>query len=305
MRVLVLGSTGFVGRLVVDELVRAGHRVEAWSRSELALHTARLRTRCVDLERDVPLPTPDERWDAAVLAAGPSVPAHFRTDIEGAATVRIAERALAHIARHAPGARVALVSSAHVLAPAASPIDEHATIDPRGDYGVAKLAVERLALDHATALDVVVARLFGGIGPGLPRGLFVSDLGERLARGEMRLDFTGPDALRDLTDGRDVARALRLLVETPQLDHDTFHIGTGVLAPLSKIATRIARAMGRNPRLAFTDGSAPTWAADARRLRGATGWSPIHDLDASAAWIASELAARVENGPALAPRDAP
>lgn len=305
MRVLVLGSTGFVGRLVVIELVRAGHTVEAWARTETEGRVPTLRTRRVDIEHDATLPAPDEAWDAVVVAAGPSVPARFRLDAQGASTIRITERALAHAARHAPGARVVVLSSAHVLAPSASPIDESAALDPRGEYGAAKLAVERLARHHAPGLDVVVARLFGSLGPGLPPGLFLSDLVEQLTRGESHLDFTGPNALRDLTDGRDVARAVRLLVETPSLEHDTFHVGTGSGVRLATLAERIAHTVGRKLDFSFREGAAGTWIADARRLREATGWSPMHDLDASAVWIASDLAAQIEKGRALARRDAP
>lgn len=283
VRVLVLGSTGFLGSLLVEDLRRAGHDVEAWSRSEI--EDPRSARRRVDLCGTESLPIPLARVDAAVLLAGPSVPSNFTAARDGIATLRIAERALAHLARHAAGARVVVVSSAHVLAPASAPLDENAPIDPRGDYAVAKAAVEDLALAARPDLDVVIARIFGSLGPGSPRGLFVPDLVARLVDGERHIRLAGPDGARDWTDGRDVVRALRLLAELPPMDERVFHVGSERPTRLSDFASRLARALGSAARIEFAPGTGTTWIADATRLRAATGWRPEHDLDASIAWI--------------------
>jgi len=285
MRVLVLGSTGFLGRLLVRELGAAGHAVEGWART--AVDDPAAGSRRVDLEDDAALPVPGARWDAAVLLAGPSVPARFDARAEGRATARIAARALEHVARHAPGARVLVASSAHVLAPSGSPIDESAPLAPAGDYGAAKAAVESIAARFAGELDVVVARLFGSLGPGLPRGLFVPDLLERLARREPLVRLAGPDAARDLTDGRDVARALRVLLEAPRSAERVVHVGSGRAVRLSEIAARLANALAPGTRVEFAPGSGASWLADPARLRARTGWAPRHDLDATIAWIAA------------------
>jgi len=287
MRVLVLGSTGFLGQLVVDDLRRAGHDVEAWSRSEIEdPHTARRR---VDLDGTEPWPAPLARLHAAILLAGPSVPARFTSARDGAATLRIAERALAHLARHAPGARVVVVSSAHVLTAASAPLAEDSPVAPRDDYAIAKSAVEALALAAPPELDVVIARLFGSLGPGLPRGLFVPDLLTRLVAGDPHVVLSGPDGLRDWTDGRDVSRALRLLMEVPPAGSRVVHLGSGRPTRLSDFAGRIARALGSTARIDFAPGVGPTRIADASRLRAVTGWKPEHDLDSTIAWIRDSL----------------
>ncbi len=286
MRVLVLGSTGFLGRLLTDELTRAGHAVEGWSRS--APDHPRSGTRRVDLVLDDKLPAPRDPWDAAVLAAGASVPARFVHPEDAATTQHLARRTFAHIALHAPGTRCVVVSSAHVFAPSSTPLHEDATLAPQGPYGLTKLAVEREARSGVHALDVVVARLFGSLGPGQPAGLFVPDLLRRLAGGAAHIELAGPDALRDLTDGRDVARALRLLVETPRAAGGTFHVGSGTGTRLSDLAARIARASGRDFTFQFAPGDASSWIADPSRLRAVTGWTPRHDLDATVAWLLRE-----------------
>jgi len=292
MRILVLGSTGFLGRLLVEELRRGEHVVACWART--AEERPDLGSRRVDLSGTHDLPVPDAPWDAAVLLAGPSVPARFRAPIEGAETVRIAERALVHLARHARGARVIVVSSAHVLTPALDAIDENALVSPSGDYGAAKAAVEGLARSFVGDLDVIVARLFGSLGPDLPRGLFVPDLLERLRRRESPVRLAGPDAVRDLTDGRDVARALRGLLMMPRGTEGTFHVGTGRALRLSDLAQRLAREIGAASQVEFAPGEGPAWIADAARLRARIGWIPHHELDATIAWTArgSELASR-------------
>ncbi|MCY2961670.1 MAG: NAD(P)-dependent oxidoreductase [Planctomycetota bacterium] len=288
MRILVLGSSGFLGRLLVDELRRGGHAVEGWSRS--AADRPAEGSRRVDLAGDAPLPIPAAAWDAAVLLAGPSVPARFSAAVEGTATLRIAERALGHLARHAEGARVLVVSSAHVLAPSAEPLAEEGRIAPAGDYGAAKAAVEERARQYAGELDIVVARLFGSLGPGLPRGLLVPDLLERLLRAEPLVELAGPDGLRDLTDGRDVARALRALLETRPPGEPTIHVGSGRAIRLSELADRLRHALGSTSRVEFAPGTSASWIADAARLRSATGWTPLHDLEESIAWTARETA---------------
>jgi len=287
MRVLVLGSTGFLGQLLVAELVRAGHAVEGWSRGEDEARSA-YAARRVDLAGTAPLPVPREPWDAIVLLAAPSVPARFDAARDTAITLAIARRALEHAAHRAPSARVVVASSAHVLGSSEAALDERAPLAPAGAYGLAKLRVEVLALEALQhGLDVRIARLFGSLGPGLPRGLFVPDLLAQLEARPTAIQLGGPDARRDLTDGRDVARALRALVELPAAPERVFHVGTGRGVALSQVARGLAARRGFDGPIAFAPGIGASWIADAGRLERATGWRPRHDLEASLDWTAA------------------
>ncbi|MBL8863343.1 MAG: NAD(P)-dependent oxidoreductase [Planctomycetes bacterium] len=281
MRVLVLGSTGFLGRLALAELRAAGHAVEAWSRG--AADVPARGERRVDLARDE-LPVPSARPDAALCLAGPAVPARFTAGVEGAETLSITSRVLEHLERHAPGARLVLVSSAHVLAPSAARLAEDAARAPQGDYGAAKARAEDLAL-AAGGLEVVVARLFGSLGPGLPRGLLVPELLAELARGARHVRLAGPDGARDWMDGRDVARALRLLLEHRHVPGRIVHVGTGRATRASELAARLARAVGSRARIEFAPGEAPARIADPARLVAVTGSDRRRDLDDTLAWI--------------------
>lgn len=289
MRVLILGSTGFLGRLLAHELGRAGHAVEGWSRGEDE-GASSYAARRVDLAGEAPLPVPREPWDAVVLLAGRSVPARFDAARDTGATLAIARRSLEHAAHHAPRARVVVASSAHVLRSSDARLDESAPFDPISSYGAAKLGVEAVALGMApSGLDVRIARIFGSLGPGLPAGLFVPDLLAQLDARPASIRLAGPDARRDLTDGRDVARALRALIELPEAPERVYHVGTGRAVTLSRVAHELAARHGYAGTIAFAPGAGSTWIADAGRLERATGWRPDLELEASLDWTA-ELA---------------
>ncbi len=302
MRVLVMGATGFLGRLLVDDCAARGDELEGWSRRRPRADPP-WRHRRVDLADPASLPRRAGPWDAAVLLAAPSVPARFWDPAEGHTTVRIAANALSLLARRSAGARVLVVSSAHVLAPSAAPIDERARPAPQGAYGEAKLEVERLALARAGDLDVRIARVFGSLGPGLPAGLFLPDLLARLADGVRArravVRLAGPDALRDLTDGRDVARALGDVLRLDDARGRVFHVGTGRGQRLSRIAAGLASELGFAGRIEFAPGEGPAWIADPTALERKSGWRPTRTLDETLRWTAGAAPRAVAADPEL------
>ena len=287
MRALVLGSTGFLGRLVTSALQERGCEVEGWARSVRTDVAA--GTRRVDLAGDAPLPLPLAPWDAAVLVAGPSVPLRFDALLDYARTCTITLRALEHLGRHAPDCRVVVVSSAHVLSPGAEPLGEDAPTAPLSAYARAKELVESISRVRPDKLDVVVARVFGSVGPGLPRGLFVPDVLARIASGESRIWLAGADARRDLLDGRDVADALVALMTTREA-RGTFHVGSGSGVRLSEVAAQLATACGRACTFEFAPGEGAGWIADPSRIIAATGWRPRRTLTDAIEWTVREEA---------------
>src|SRR6185503_18818814 len=169
MRVLVLGSTGFLGRHVVEDLAARGVQVDSWSRAASGPAGAASHKR-IDLLKPDTFAAERGPWNGAVLLAGHAVPGIDFTAQMAQENVTIAENALAHVAKHSPGTRVVVMSSSHVYGNAGgtSQVTEDREIVPAGEYGMAKLKIEQLAAARSPALDVAVVRSFHLIGPRMP-----------------------------------------------------------------------------------------------------------------------------------------
>ncbi len=173
---------------------------------------------------------------AAVREAGPEVVYHLaalssvgRSWEDPATTVKdnvsTAVNVLEALALGAPRARVVWVSSCEVYGVAARlPIEESAPVAPANPYAVSKATGDLLAGVYADArgLDLVRARPFNHAGPGQLPIFIVSSLAQQAAKArikdarKIRIVTGNPDARRDFTDVRDIARAYRLLAQGPE-----------------------------------------------------------------------------------------
>ena len=132
MKVLVIGSSGFIGQALVSRLLAEGHEVEAWDRRPGApLPGQTLRT--VDLLGTASLPMPEGRpWEAAFHLAAHAVPGITWTRERVLQNLTMTARVFDHLAEHAPGCRAIFASSAFVYAPTREPLREDAPprVDP-------------------------------------------------------------------------------------------------------------------------------------------------------------------------------
>jgi nucleoside-diphosphate-sugar epimerase len=214
MKVLVTGASGFVGRVLVEELRHAdgAYEVEALGRDggDLA-------------EEGVA--------EAAVAAARPGVVVHsaarigvVRCEEEPELALRSNVLATALVARAAAahGARLAYVSTSDVYGSAAA-ADEATPTAPESLYALTKLWGEQAAALYAPA-GVTIMRLANPYGPGVEAGeakgavptmLRQADAGEPIPvfRGEARSFCWIGDAVR----------GIRLVLESGE--EGTFNIG--------------------------------------------------------------------------------
>ena len=128
---------------------------------------------------------------------------------------------VAALARHNPGSRLLLVSSAAVYGAverSACPLSESHPAAPADCYGATKRAAELAVLGGPGAdLKVHVARAFNHLGPGQSADFLPGKLTRAVAeistgRAPPRLDLGSLRDWRDLTDVRDVVRAYRAIV---------------------------------------------------------------------------------------------
>jgi GDP-4-dehydro-6-deoxy-D-mannose reductase len=299
MKVLVTGSTGFVGRWLVRELASRGHEpVAAPARNDLDItdHQA--------VARHIRIAQPDAIAHLAAVSFGGDAlaePARALAVNEGGTRAVLAGAAEA-------GVKAVLVSGSSEVygepAPAHLPLAEDAPLHPNHPYGRSKLAQERAALELGERLGVpvVVTRSFNHIGPGQREQFVAPALATRLLeakRSASRDVAVGDlDVERDFTDVRDVVRAYALLLEG--LAEGRMPGGVVVNVASGRAVTiralfeqlRAILNVAAEPRVdssLLRPNQAPSIVGDASRLRSLTGWSPQIPLEQTLKDLAQSL----------------
>ncbi|MFY1678675.1 MULTISPECIES: NAD-dependent epimerase/dehydratase [unclassified Streptomyces] len=241
MRVLLIGSRGYLGRFVADrlladpavQLTALGRGDDADVRFDLATGSPGALTRFFD-------------------AVHPGVVVNCAGATRGGAreltrhnTVAVATICEA-LRRSRCGARLVQVGCGAEYGPSqpGSSTPEDAVPRPGGPYGVSKLAATELVL--GSDLDAVVLRVFSPAGPGTPAGSPLGRLAEALRRamqsGDGELRLAGLGVQRDFVDVRDVARAVH--AASLSAAQGVINIGSGRAVRLRDVAGTLARVAG-------------------------------------------------------------
>ena len=176
--------------------------------------------------------------------------------------------------------RVVLAGSAAELGPVPVedlPVGEDWTCRPADAYGLSKWLASAAGLAARPPLEVVVARVFNPIGPGLPATQALGRFARELAAGEgpLTLAVGDLDARRDFVDARDVADALVALARRGGSSR-VYHVGTGVSHRVGDGLDRLIALSGREVRVeadaAFGRAGPADSRADVRRIAAEVGW---------------------------------
>jgi GDP-4-dehydro-6-deoxy-D-mannose reductase len=283
--IAVTGASGFVGSAMVRQLAGAGYRVVGISERPhppQGIRGALNSYVSADLTTTWPA---TERVDAIVhlaglAAVGPSFDQPQRyIDSNSSMVTNLFE----HILDSAWHGRVVVVSSGAVYGTQKTrvPLSEVAECAPTSPYVVSKMLVEnQTEYYRGLGVDAVVARPFNHIGPGQLPGFIVPDLTAAVLRSEPGEAITvgNLDTERDYTDVRDVARAYRLLLEHPRLEHGVYNVCSGTTLTGWEVLGAICRALGRDVPAVTMDAERATDASfavgSAERLTRETGWAP-------------------------------
>ena len=278
MSVLVVGAAGFLGRAVTTRLQQRGLAWSGWSRS------GKHGTRKVDVLRDA-LPALPEDLSAVIHLAAHAVPHASFGPREAQENEQLCARVLQHLGLRR--VRWVYASSAHVYAPSDVPHHETDFTAPPSLYGHSKLACERMSTT-STHLDRRIARLFGSVGPGLPRGLMLTDALEQALSGCNPIRMRGPDGWRDLMAVDDAAEALvRLAVEPTSLPEDddglrVVNVASGQARRSSELVATMCAALPRSTAMHLAidwpSGEAKPVLASVERCRNHLGFTPTADL---------------------------
>lgn len=291
LNVLVTGGAGFIGSHVVEQLIADGCSVSVlddlsrgsrdWLPPEAELYEADVRD--ADAVRAaVAQARPDAVAHLAALHFIPAVddaPQLARSvNVQGTANVIAA-------CSEAPLRRLLFASTAAVYPNVDEPMTEQLTPAPLDLYGETKLEGEGFvkAFAAASGADCVIARIFNVMGPRETNPHVVPEIVAQVRSGADELELGNLEPRRDLTDVRDVARALaRLLLGAPT-GVSVFNVGSGRALSVFELVQECERIVGRPLKIRqmperMRRVERATLLASTTRISEAVGWRPEHDV---------------------------
>ncbi len=291
MKILVIGSSGFIGQALLPRLLEAGHSVEAWSRRGGA-SSGSLRSVSVDLLGATALPAPQgSPWDAAFLLAAHAVPGLPWSSELVMENLRMTARVLDHLATHAPGCRTIFTSSGQVYTPGDGKHREADPVAPLHPYGLSKQLSEDYAQSKRVVLDLQIIRPFNQIGPGMPKGLLIPDLLEKLASADPAIAMRGRDDTKDFLDWRDAMDAYLAILAVEAPSGSVWNLCSGRESRVSALIAELQTAAGDHRAITFADPRHESLTGDPSKLMAATGWAARRTLrETSQAIVAASAA---------------
>lgn len=279
MRVLVVGASGFIGRPLVDRLLIEGHTVDTWDRRGGPTAPG-LRRSAVDLLADAPLPAPDGApWDVAFHLAAHSLPGIAWRRSLVLDNLIMTARVVDHLSVCAAGCVAVVASSGQVYAASDKPLSEESPLGSIHPYGLSKQLCEDWALSARQRLRVQIVRAFSQIGPGMPDGLLIPDVLQRVVGGnDGPLMMRGRDDWKDFLDWRDAIDAYMLLMRSDAESGTIWNLCSGQRTRVSSLIRSILVELNVEREIHFADPNVETLVGDASKLMRATGWAPQRRL---------------------------
>lgn len=282
MRLLMTGSSGFVGRHMLKYL-----RDNA-SRTEILTPALDITDRPAT-EAFIKTSRPDALLHLAAIAApgqAAAAPARAQAvNVQGA--LNLAEAVLTH----APECRFLFISSAEIYGKAflnPEPVTEDTPPEPATLYATTKAEAEE-ALAALPGLRLLRLRPANHTGPGQPPDFVIPAFARQIARIEVKqqepvLETGNLDACRDFLDVRDVCAAYGKALALPGFAaEEALNIASGTpqrIGDLLEIMLDMARAEIRleTDPTRLRPAEIPVTRIDSARARARLGWAPERSL---------------------------
>jgi GDP-4-dehydro-6-deoxy-D-mannose reductase len=275
--VLVTGAGGFAGSHLVDLLTSSGGHVIGWRRRDVDLLDAPAVARALaDVE-------PAVVFHCAGSAHVGQSWSHTRETL--ATNVLGTHHLLDGLRKARLSARVLVPGSSYVYRQSGHALGEDDPIGPASPYALSKLAQEILGKRsiEEDRQHVFLTRSFNHIGPRQDPSFAASAFAKQIAlieKGRIPpvIDVGNLEAMRDLTDVRDTARAYRDIVERgrPGVVYNVCsgraHKIRDVLDDLLKLS-RVPVDVRVNPSL-YRPNDTPVLLGNPARIQQETGWAP-------------------------------
>jgi len=244
--ILVTGGTGFIGRHLVDDLTKRGHRIRVAVRRHTSVFQPSVEQRVIgDLALGVDWAPLIEGCEAVIHLAGIAHVGDVVSEEQYEKVNRVATADLASATKHAGVRLIFLSSIAAQSGPSAnSLLTEADNCLPTSAYGRSKLQAERDIASIGGSYIILRPTLVYGAGvKGNMRRLI------QLARLPLPLPFGAVDNHRNLVGIQNILSAIIFFVDRDDIGNEVFIIADPRPVSLSQIITQLRFGMGRSPGL--------------------------------------------------------
>jgi nucleoside-diphosphate-sugar epimerase len=265
--ILVTGADGFIGRVLVRQLLASGHAV-----TELDL-----------VQGDISMSGALRKYEEETLdhvfhlAGRTFVPESWKDpcgfyQVNVMGTVNVAELC------RKTGARLTYVSSYLYGEPEYLPIDENHPVKSYNPYSHSKIVAESVCQFYAKNfnLEVSVFRPFNAYGPGQPPAFLIPEIVSKVMNREVRIvEVMDLRPRRDFIFVEDLSSALVRSIAGPQ---GIFNIGSGYSKSVEEIILQVMKSAGISKDYRSLEVSRPNEIldlyADISKAKAELDWSP-------------------------------
>ena len=293
--ILVTGSEGFIGRRLVERLVKNGHEVIGVSRRSVqSFRSKSYRYLSLDITEPTALRRISDANAIDVVFHLAGLTTHEELVAHPVGTLKANVASLMNVLEFfssTPATRFVFASTGKVYGHIKRlPIREDHPVRPRNVLGTSKRVAEALIEFFARddSRQYATARIFNVYGPGQRDYFLVPTILRQVLAGSNDVTLGSTDMQRDYIFLEDAVAAL-LALSTAPLDMGVNYVNVGSSVPVTPkdIVDLIAEILGRplrivsDPTLFRTDEDLAEF-ADVSRL-SSMGWSQEHDLRAGLA----------------------
>jgi UDP-glucose 4-epimerase len=284
MNVLVIGSRGFIGAYLTEELKEKHYDV-----TECDVHTDYgndhyIQVSVIDADFDHIFSL--RSFDVCVNCSGAaSVADSFKNQARDfQLNVINVQRMLHSLLKYQPQCRFINLSSAAVYGnPTALPLVESMPANPISPYGYHKKLSELILSQFADLhqIQTVSLRIFSAYGAGLKKQI-VWDLYHKMKRSNKIELFGTGNETRDFIHVQDLVSAIRVVSEQQSFENSVINVATGSETTIADLASKFATALGWEGEILFSKnariGDPDNWRADISKLVS-LGFTPTISLD--------------------------
>jgi len=276
MKILILGSEGFIGNHLVEFYKKVNWEVHGADLFEVSTHPYRYhKISRLSPEYDEILQS--TIFDLCINAAGsgnvPYSVTHPVSDFEANAldTVRI----LDGLRKFQPQCCYLHISSAAVYGnPIQIPVHEESRLNPISPYGWHKLISESICKEYHSVFKVRVAivRPFSVYGPGLRKQLFWDLAKKCQTSSDQIIDLWGSgNESRDFIFIDDLIAAFNVIINSSHFQADVYNVGTSVETSVFQVSKMFVGLFNSSIKIKFSnsvrEGDPQNWCADISRIQ--------------------------------------